>query len=211
MNRKYYEVSLPLSSDIAVYPGDPRIEIKEACSIAQGSVCNVSLLTFGSHTGTHIDAPKHFYDEGLTVDQLPLEHFLGRAKVFEIKDTMEITVEDLKPLPMLRGDRILLKTRNSALMTKGEFDTDFTHITPEAARYLAEIGIRTLGFDYLSVEKYGVEVPETHYALLGAGIVIIEGLVMGEVPPGEYEMIALPLNIKGGNGSPIRVVLVEDE
>jgi arylformamidase len=97
------------------------------------------------------------------------------------------------------------------LMTKGEFDTDFTHITPEAARYLAEIGIRTLGFDYLSVEKYGVEVPETHYALLGAGIVIIEGLVMGEVPPGEYEMIALPLNIKGGNGSPIRVVLVEDE
>jgi arylformamidase len=205
----FHDVTLEFSPDSVVYPGDPRVTIEEFGSISKGDKCNLSFITFGSHTGTHVDAPKHFYDDGLTVDQLPLEHFIGVAKVFEVKAEEAIATADLEEHEIKPNDIVLLKTRNSSLVTKAGFETGFVYFTPEAARYLAEIGIRTLGFDYFSVDKFDGAGAEAHYALLEKNIVIIEGLNLSGIEPGEYEMVALPLKIKGGNGSPVRVVLIE--
>lgn len=207
----FHDVTLDFSPDTPIYPGDPEVNITEHMSISNGDIANVSILTFGSHTGTHIDAPKHFVDSGPAVDELPLEHFIGKAKVFEVKDKDAITEDDLKGFDIQRGDLILLKTRNSAIIRNNEFDTGFAYVTAEAARYLAYIGIKTLGYDYFSIEEYGSKDFGAHLALLGKGAVLIEGLDLGDIRPGEYEMVALPVKIKNGNGSPVRVILMEED
>jgi arylformamidase len=187
------------------------VKIKETASIKRGDIVNVSSISMGSHTGTHADAPKHFYDQGLTIDQLSLDYFIGPAKVFELLDRSTISKADLQPFEILKGDIILLKTRNSALLTKTEFDPYFTYLEPEAAEYLAEIGIRTFGFDYLTIDSYGSLDFKAHYTLLSKDIVIIEGLNLSEIDPGKYQMVAMPLKLKDGNGSPARVVLIKED
>lgn len=209
--RVYYDATLELGPDLPVYPGDPAPSVSEAVSISKGDVCNVSLLSFGSHTGTHIDAPKHFYDDGCGIDRLPLECFLGNARVVGMAGKREITSEDLSKLDIQENEILLLKTDNSDIINSGAFNTDYVYLTADGAEYLVNAGIRTLGFDYLSVEKFGSEVASVHYALLGADIVIIEGLDLSAVPPGNYEISALPLKLRDGNGSPARVILYRDE
>lgn len=209
MSLKYYDITMEISPDTIVFPGDPGVEINESASISKGDVCNVSLLKFGSHTGTHMDAPKHFYDNGNTIDKLKLDYFYGAVKVFEIPNVTEITVNNLEALDINEGDRIILKTRNSELLKEKEFKTDFTYITGEAAEYLVKKKIRTIGVDYLSVEQFGSENFEAHYALLENNIAIIEGLYLADIKPGNYTLIALPLKIVGGNGSPTRAVLID--
>jgi arylformamidase len=211
MGRTYFDATLELRPGMPVYPGDPAPDFSEAASISRGDPCNVSLLSFGSHTGTHIDAPKHFYDDACGVDRLPLECFLGSARVAGIFGRPVITAADLSPLGIAAGDIILLKTDNSAFIKDGCFHTDYAHLDRDAAEFLVKAGIRTLGFDYFSVERFGSGVPSVHYALLGAGIAIIEGLDLSAVPPGQYEISALPLKLRDGNGSPARVVLYRDE
>lgn len=211
MPKKYYDISLEFFPGMLLYEGDPPVRIVEEKSIKMGDAYNLSVITFGSHTGTHIDAPKHFYDDGLTVDKLPLDYFIGRAKVFEVAGKDEIMANDLKNLDINKGDIILLKTRNSTLISKAEFDRSFAYISHDAASYLAEKGIKTIGFDYLSVEKYGSKTPDSHYIFLSHNIVILEGLVLENVSEGEYELVALPIKIKDGNGSPVRAVLIKED
>jgi arylformamidase len=210
MSLIYHDITLKFEKGMVLYTGDPELSINEHSSISGGDLYNLSTLCFGSHTGTHIDAPKHFYDDGLTVDQLGLDYFVGRARVIEIKDPVSVKVVELKQHYIMEGDRLLIKTRNSGLLKSGVFEKEYCWLEPDAAAYLADIGIRTLGFDYLSVERYGSEVPEVHYRLLGHNIVIVEGLQLEKIVPGLYEMYILPLNIKGGNGSPARAILAED-
>ena len=210
MGKRYYDITMGFSADMVVYPGDPPVKIIDEKSIKQGDPYNLSVITFGSHTGTHIDAPRHFYDNGITVDRLSLEYFIGRAKVFEIKDKDAVTAADLVNFDINKGDIVLLKTGNSAKPQTGRFDTKFTYLAPDAAEYLCRKGIRTLGFDYLSVEKYNCEVPESHYLLLKHEVVIIEGLLLQGIAEGEYDMVALPVKITNGNGSPVRAVLIKE-
>lgn len=211
MSRIYYDTTLRLGSGLPLYPGDPELSFSEVASISKGDQCNVSLLTFGSHTGTHIDAPKHFYDDACGIDRMPLECFMGSARVVGISGRPVITAEDLSPLEIDEGDILLLKTDNSDIINDGSFHKDFAYLAADAAEFLAATGIRTLGFDYFSVERFGSSDPSVHLALLGAGIAIIEGLDLSAVPPGIYEISALPLKIIDGNGSPARVVLYRDE
>jgi len=208
-NRVYHDVSLVFSPDIVIFPGDPELQITCHMSIKNGDVANVSIMRYGSHTGTHIDAPRHFEESGAAVDELALDHFIGKAKVFEVLRDSDIGVEDIKTFDIQKGDIILFKTKNSQFVEDKEFRKDFAYITPEAAGYLADIGIKTLGFDYLSVEQYGSADFGAHHALLSKGVVLIEGLVLKDIKPGEYDFVALPLNIRGGNGSPVRAVLIE--
>jgi arylformamidase len=207
----YYDVSLLYSPEMVIYPGDPPFQTTEIMKIEMGDVGNLSAVCFGSHTGTHIDAPKHFFDNGLTVDQISLDYFIGTARVCEIVGKEIITETDLQRLGIQKNEIILLKTRNSWFITQNEFNPDYTYLAPEAARYFVKAGIRTLGFDYFSVEKYSSQDFEVHRVLLGNQIIIIEGLSLGAIQPGEYRMIGLPLNIKNGNGSPIRVLLEDVE
>lgn len=211
MGKNYYDITMDFSAGMMVYPGDPPVEIIEKSSIKEGGLYNLSVITFGSHTGTHIDAPRHFYADGLTVDRLPLECFIGKAKVLEIKGKDAVTAADLMDFDINKGDIVLLKTRNSTAKQTGVFDTGFAYLTLDAAEYLCRREIRTLGFDYLSVEKYQSDVPEVHYLLLKHNIVILEGLLLRDVVQGEYDMVALPIKITNGNGSPVRAVLIEDK
>ncbi len=208
--RKYHDITLEISRDTVVYPGDPLVEIAQVMSIPNGDPLNLTSISMGAHTGTHVDAPRHFCENGMGIHELPLDCLIGSAKVFHVKGDA-VDYENLKAFDIVKGDIILIRTRNSDMIADaGEFYTDYAYITPAAASYLAGVGIKTLGFDYLSVERYGSTSFETHHALLDRGIVIIEGLVLKDIKPGKYEIMALPMKLKGGDGSPARVVLVEE-
>lgn len=211
----YYDISLPYFPGMVVFPGDPVFTSEEILQIQSGDVCNLSRVSFGSHTGTHFDAPKHFFDDGLSVDRISLDHFMGKARVCEIMGKPEITETDLAAQGLRQGEIVLIKTDNSLWdedqrLKIHEFHTKFVTLTLGAARYLLETGIKTVGVDYFSVESSGGKDFPVHKTLLGNGIIIIEGLVLGAITPGEYRMTGLPLNIQNGNGSPIRVVLFDN-
>jgi arylformamidase len=203
---KIYDVTVPLSKELVVYPGDPHVKINRRTKVnVDEAKYNLSRYSFSSHAGTHVDAPFHLIDGALTVDNLPLELLMGRARVVEVTaPCIDETV--LEEFDFTVDARVLFKTRNSYLWSQKTFVKDYVYMTPGAARSLVNDGIKVVGIDYLSVEKYDAE-PETHMALLGAGTIIIEGLDLREVEPGDYELICLPLKIKDGDGSPARVVL----
>lgn len=204
---KIFDVTVPISKDMVVYPGDPPTKIERRRIIDRNdSKCNLTRYSFGSHTGTHVDPPFHFIENGVTVDKLPLELLMGRARVVEIT-APSIDEAVLGEINLTEHMRVLFKTRNSYLWGQKKFVEDFVYITPGAARTLVNNGIKVVGIDYLSVEKFGAAEPETHLTLLRAGTVIIEGLDLREVEPGDYDMICLPLKVKDGDGAPARVVL----
>lgn len=193
-----------------VYPGNPAIEITPQQSIAAGATANVSSVLFGSHTGTHVDAAKHFFDDGETVDQLPLDRLIGRATVLEFaEDVMQIGAKELDGQPLAGARRVLLKTRNSALLEQAEFNRSYTFLAPDGAELLAEHGVELVGIDYLSIEQFRSGHHRTHRTLLERRIVIVEGLQLGGVTPGVYDFICLPLRLAGIDGAPARAVLLE--
>ncbi len=207
-----YDVSVPLSAATPTYPGDPGIDIKSWLRLANGDAANVSLINFGLHSGTHVDAPAHFIEGGARVESLPLASLIGEAEVIEVPDELRVIDESFINAHCSRGShRILFKTRNSAFwdnMAEG-FREDYTYIDYHAARRLVELGTKLVGIDYLSVEQFKSSSFQTHHTLLSQGVVILEGLDLRAVPPGVYELICLPLRIAGGSGdgAPARVVL----
>jgi arylformamidase len=204
---KIYDVTVPLSSDLPTYPGDPPFEATSTHRIADGQPFNVARITLGSHTGTHVDAPYHFLADGATVEQLPLEILLGKCRVLELMAREKIQRSDLEALNLRDDLRVLLKTRMSGQLRQPVFQEDFVYLTEDAASYLVQVGIKLVGIDYLSIEKFGSTDFPAHHALLEAGVVIVEGLDLSEVEPGEYDMTCLPLRIVGLDGSPARVIL----
>jgi len=204
----WIDVSVPVHNGMVHWPGDPPYHIERLHDQSNGAVCTVSKIRLGVHTGTHMDAPLHFIHGGATVDQVPLDAVIGPARVIPIQDRRSIRREELEQHEIEARDRVLFKTANSdRLWRKNEFDEDFIFITRDAAEYLAERGVQTVGVDYLSVGGFKEDAVETHIALLDAGIWIIEGLDLSGVEPGLYELICLPLKLMGSEGSPARAVL----
>ena len=212
---RVYDVTVPISDLLPVWPGDPRVEIERLSSIDNGQPANVMRLWMSSHTGTHVDAPYHFVEQGLTVDNLPLELLMGPAFVAEV-DGLEgnkIEVIDLASLHFPRSTtRLLLKTSNSYFWEDrlSEFERDYVHLTPQAAEWLVKRGTQLIGVDYLSVEAFGASDYRVHHTLLGAGMVIVEGLNLSRVPIGPCQLVYLPLKIEGGDGAPARVLVIRD-
>jgi len=202
-----YDVTLTISDKLITWPSDPTVSIRKTRLISQGNSCNVSELKFGSHCGTHIDAPYHFEENGIKIDQIPLDYLVGTATVFDIKNKEKIDLEDIKPLKLKNRERVIFKTINSTFWKLPEFKKDFVYITKEAARHLVDSGVKVVGIDYLSVEKFGSKPADTHHIFLRNGVVLIEGLDLINVEAGDYELIALPLKIKDCDGSPARVIL----
>jgi len=208
MNPEWIDISVPLANGMVHWPGDAPFERLKTLALADGDECNLSEIRTSAHTGTHMDAPLHYLENGLTIDAMPISATVGRARVIEIHDPRLIRIGELEPHHPAKGERILLKTANSRLCWKTpEFKKDFVHIPPETARYLAEAGIRTVGIDYLSVGHAETGGDETLRILLGAGVWIIKGLNLEHVAPGDYELICLPLKISGGDGALARAVL----
>jgi arylformamidase len=206
---RVYDISLPIANGGVVYPGNPEIHIEPQQEMKKGGSSNVSSLSFGSHTATHVDAPKHMIDSGVGIDRVPLDALMGPALLVEFPATVTAVGEaDLRAMPLGNHERILLKTRNSGFIRERTFHRDYTYLAPDGAAYLASRGVRLVGVDYLSIEQFHSGHHRTHKTLLERGIVIVEGLDLSEPPAGRYELYCLPLRLEGLDGAPARAVLV---
>jgi len=201
------DVSVQLAPGLATYPGNPAFEITPVHTIAAGHGSNNSRLVMGTHTGTHVDAPLHFFDGRPGVDAMPLELLIGRARVIDLPHRGGITEAHLSAAGLREDIRVLLRTPNSALWnTTDGFHTEYTYLTEGGAKFLVGQGVKVVGVDYLSVEQYQKAGAPAHTALLGNGVIIIEGLNLSDAEAGQYEMYCLPLRI-AADGAPARVVL----
>lgn len=207
---RIYDISVPIRSGGLVYPGNPEVEITLQQAVAKGAGANVSSIRFGSHTGTHADAARHFFDDGQSVDRIPLERLIGPALLLSFPDDLRaIGAADLRNHDLKGRTRILLRTRNSALLSQKEFVRDYTYLAPDGAQYLVDNGVELVGIDYLSIEQFHSGHHMSHRILLERSVVILEGLDLSVPAPGEYELICLPLRIEGCDGAPARAVLIK--
>lgn len=200
------DISLPLNKSTIIYPSNPSVEIETLKSASKNLL---SKITFGSHTGTHIDAPRHISESSMSIDQIPLKIFIGSCRVIDCTDSnMSISAEDLRQKNIQKGERILLKTTNS---NRGfqSFYEDYIFVSSEAAAYLSNLQVSLVGIDYLSIKQKGSPDNTPHTHLLNKNIPIIEGIDLSKVSEGEYILIALPLRFTGIDGSPARVVLLK--
>ena len=204
---KWIDVTMPLSAALPGYPDDPGFEMTALQSIAEGAPYTSSRIALGTHTGTHVDAPAHFLAGGATVEQLPVDILMGKCRVVEVSDRERIDRAQLEDLDLRDDIRILLKTRMSGQLRNPEFQRDYVFLTPDAATYLVQAGLKLVGVDYLSIEEFGSRDFPAHRTLLGAGVVVVEGLDLSLVEPGDYDLACLPLPLAGGDGAPARVVL----
>jgi arylformamidase len=204
-----YDITVPIRAGMPIYEGDPALNIEPWSELAKGDSANVSFLHLGAHTGTHVDAPAHFIEGANKIASLRLDVLIGPARVIRVPDDVtEISPEFLQSCDLNNVSRVLFHTRNSGFWNEG-FRKDFTHVLPEAAELLVERGVKLVGNDYLSVEKFHSGHHRTHLTFLRHDVVIVEGLKLSGVPAGDYELICLPLKIAGGagDGAPARVVL----
>jgi len=204
----WIDISVPLRNAMVHWPSDPPVTIKRVKDIEHGDTDNLSMISMGAHSGTHIDAPLHFIHHGTGIDKMPLDTTVGRARVIEIQDTESIKAEELLHHRIRRSERILFKTGNSSRAWQTDtFIEDFVFISDEAARFLVERGVRVVGVDYLSVGGFKRGGSYVHETLLGRGVWIIEGLDLSRVSPGRYDLICLPLKLDQGDGAPARAIL----
>ena len=207
-----YDISLTISPNLPIWPGDPALELEQIESMDKGAHNNVTRISAAVHLGTHVDAPYHFLNDGRTVEQLPLEVLTGPCYVTQLPDGIEAITSEVLDRTEINAEmkRVLFGTRNSHLWAKGEskFQTDFVAITEDGAEWLVERGVQLVGVDYLSVAPYGDSVP-THTVLLKAGVVLVEGLNLSNVMRGFYHLYCLPLKIAGSDGAPARAILIQ--
>jgi len=204
----WIDISVPLNAGLPHWPGNTPFDIAKDHDMSKGDHDNVSRISMGVHSGTHMDAPLHFLANGAAIDTLPFQATVGRARVIEIENQESITVAELQTHDLEPGERLLFKTRNSARdWPKQEFLTDFVYIPHETAEFLAERKVQTVGVDYLSVGGYKKDGGQTHAALLSAGIWIIEGLNLAGVAVGHYDLVCLPLLLAGAEAAPARAII----
>lgn len=209
-NMKIYDVSMPIYSNMLVWPGDKEVVIKTTATVEKDGVGD-SYLSFGSHTGTHVDAPKHFVKGGFGIDKIDLEKLIGECLVVDVTgiDHKEILPSDLTDIPITKGSRILFKTGNYRFIKKSVFPDSYVSLSLEAAQVLVQKGIFLVGIDFLGIEKRKNPGHPVHTTLLKAGIVNVEGLDLSEVPAGKYQLMCLPIKVKDSDGAPARVVLIQ--
>jgi arylformamidase len=206
--RRVIDISVPNGRGMHVYPGDPVPRVEAVRSLTKGDVCNLSLLTVGSHTGTHVDAPYHFLSDGPRLGDVPLDRMVGEALVADLRGRAAIDAEALAATELRAGDILLCRTDNSWRWAAPDFRRDFTYLTEDAADLLVTRGARAVGMDYLSIERFGSTDFPVHHRLLGAGVFVIEGLDLRAVEPGRYTLVCLPLKFPDLDGAPARAVLL---
>jgi arylformamidase len=203
-----FDVSLRLSPALPSYPGNPSFELLPVKRLADGDSSNVSALRLGTHAGTHVDAPRHFFDDGAAVDGLSPDILVGPARLVHFPGERAVTAALLQDLDLRGVTRLLIRTDNSAAWSGAlHFEPGFVYLAEDGARLLADAGIGLVGVDYLSVERFKAPGAPTHHVLLGRGIIVVEGLDLSGAPAGDYELLCLPLKIADADGAPARVFL----
>jgi arylformamidase len=207
MTQKFFDITRAMHPAMAVWPGDTPFSIETIMDINRGDPVNLTTLTLSSHTGSHADAPAHFTADGLPLDQLPLEPYIGPVTVVSLsKKTGPLFPADFPALDWFRLERLLIHTQASHLPPE-QFPTNFVYPSPELADFLGSHGVLLFGSDAPSMDALDSETYPGHQALRRHNIAILESLQLKEVPAGNYELIALPLKIKNGDGSPVRAIL----
>lgn len=210
--KKIYDVSVPINQNMVIWPGDPSVKMERVSKIEEGESSNITYLNIGLHTGTHIDAPYHFIENGAKIDEIPLDTLIGSAQVIEVPQTYgAVTAEFLKDSGLNNQyQRILFKTNNSKFLdVNSKFNKDFVAIDYSAAEYLVNNECILLGIDYLSIAPYD-DIVRVHQLLLGAGIVLLEGLNLEQVSAGIYQLYCLPLKLTGVEAALARVILIQE-
>ncbi len=207
---KIHDISLPVSESLAVWPGDPPVRITQPAHIDRGDQYTVSRLEIGAHIGTHVDAPAHFVRGGAEVDHLALDLLVGPARVVHVPEAGSLTRQVLEGLSIPPGtQRLLFRTRNSEHWSgDGSFREEYVGLTNAGARWLVGRGVRLVGIDYLSISPWN-DLLTPHQTLLGAGVVVVEGLDLSGITPGVYQLVCLPLKLEGVEGAPARAILIE--
>lgn len=209
--RGWFDATAPLdSATTPVYEGDAPMRFDFLKEMRRGDALTLSVFSLGAHSGTHVDAPMHFVADGAPIDQLPLEPLMGAARVLQIPDSVQaIDAAELARLNWKGAERLLFRTRASSegWMEQPKFHRDFAYIAPDAAKLLADAGVKLVAIDYISAEQFGAKAPLTHRTLLGKGIPIVEGIDLRQVQPGDYDLIVLPIKVRGHEGAPARALL----
>lgn len=210
---KIHDITMDVEPGMLYWHEGKPPEVTTVFRIEDGAPSNVTRWLIGSHTGTHIDAPRHFVADGATVEQLPIEMFVGRTRVMDLTHIGDrtITAADIESKGLDGVTRVLFRTTNSdKRITKKEFSTDWVGVGPCAAQLLVDSGVQLVGIDYVTVEapEHSVEWP-THHILCGNNVIILEGAKVGQIPDGEYFMCCLPMRLKGSEGAATRTILIE--
>ena len=207
-----FDVTVPLRRDLPTYAGEPGVTLEYHKRLERGDPYNVSTISLGSHTGTHVDAPYHFIDGAPTVDQIPLDALIGPCLVVEHSGDAHLSADDLDRWnPPRDTSRLLIKTRNSRFWDDDRFHEDYIALTADAANWIVDRGILLVGIDYLSIEQFGATKFVVHETLLKRNVVILEGLDLRGVSAGRYQMVCAPLLVVGAEGAPARVLLWTDD
>jgi arylformamidase len=208
---RIYDITVLISEDMVTWPGQEKPKLRFLGHVDRGDHNTSSVVEMNAHTGTHVDAPLHFVKGGATVEALDLGVLIGAARVFEALDADALSAEVFEGLGIPAGtERVLIKTRNSRRWAEGQtdFDEGYVAVTADGAQWLVDHGIRLIGVDYLSVAVHA-DTATPHHILLGAGVIPLEGVNLSDVPPGDYQLIALPLKLAGRDGAPTRAVLIQ--
>lgn len=205
-----YDATLALREGMLIFPGDPPFTMKLLRSRKKGDPFNLALMSIGTHLGTHVDPPAHYIDGGATADHIPLEAMIGPGIVLDMRGKVKIDRQALEDSDLDDQVRLLFKTDNSSKLLSTEFREDYVHVTEDAARFLVERNVRLVGIDYLAIEPCGNTRAPVHRTLLKAGVLVVEGVYLEEVPAGPCEIYCLPLRIQGADGSPARVIIKRD-
>ncbi len=203
-----FDVTVPLRSGLPTYAGEPGVTLDYHKRLQRGDPYNVSALSLGSHTGTHIDAPYHFIDGAPTVDEIPLDALIGPCVVVEHSGDAHVSADDLDRWDLPSDTtRLLIKTRNSRLWDDTRFREDYIALTADAAKWIVDRGIVLVGIDYMSIEEFGATKFVVHETLLEHNVVIVEWVDLRGVSAGGYQMVCAPLLVVGAEGAPARVLL----
>ncbi len=205
---KIFDISLSLSPATIHWVTGKPLELIERKRMSRGDTNNSSSIHTSVHAGTHVDAPFHFVAEGATIEALPLDIFIGPARVCAVEPGSHITAADVEKIGIQGEERVLFKTRNSSLLHKGVYDASFAAFSVDGAKALVSAGVRLVGLDYLSAAHADEQVP-VHRAFLDHGVILLEGVDLSQVEPGRYELICPPVKLAGCDGAPCRALLRE--
>ena len=211
LGSKIYDISVELGTESIDYPGDTPYS-RNLIMDSSESFCNLSRLEMSCHSGTHLDVPYHFYEDGKTLDDFSVTDFIKRVHVIEIMDPAQVSESEVDWNRIKPGEGVLFKTRNSRekLVKSGKFVSDFVYLSPEAAKKINDCSASLVGIDYITIDKYGAEIFHSHLEVLGKDVIVLEAINLAQVPEGAYTLMCLPLKLSGADASPVRAILIEN-
>ena len=211
LGSKIYDISVELGTESIDFPGDTPYS-RNLIMDSSESFCNLSRLEMSCHSGTHLDVPYHFYEDGKTLDEFSVTDFIKRVHVIEIMDPAQVSESEVDWNRIKPGEGVLFKTRNSReeLVKSGNFVSDFVYLSPEAAKKVNDCSASLVGIDYITIDKYGAEIFHSHLEVLGKDVIVLEGINLAQVPEGAYTLMCLPLKLSGADASPVRAILIEN-